>query len=131
MTYRMKRLAALMHWLNHDDRPPELQSPVQASAWVELFAFLAVLWFTRHAVSSLKLWWAELLAYATLPILLAFITLYRSAWHREFRTITRTVLAGLLSCVIFAGVMAAIGFGAVLLALVYYSHFDGVTRFHY
>ena len=131
MTYRMKRFEALLHRLNHDDRPPEAQSPVQASAWVELFSFLVIFWLTRHVVSSFRLWWAELLVYAFVPVLLAFVVLYRSAWHREFRTATRTVLAGLLSCAIFVGVLAAVGVGAMMLALVYIAHFDGGVRFHY
>jgi hypothetical protein len=131
MNYRMKRFEVFLHRLNHDDRPPEEQSPVQASAWVELVSFLVVYWLTRDVISSFRLWWAELLAYAIVPILLAFIILYRSAWHQEWRAATRTIWAGLFSCVLFAGVLLAIGLVAVLVTLTYISNFDGFPRFHY
>jgi len=117
--------------LTRNDQPAEAQSPVQASGVTALVSFILVYWLDSRFVSSLGTWWAELLVYAFVPVLLAFIILYRSAWHRELTAVSRALLAGLFSCVIFAGVLLAIGVTMVLVALAYYSHFDGIMRFHY
>lgn len=126
----MKRFAMFLDWLNHNDRPPEAQSPFQASAVAALVSFIAICWLDGRAVSLLGAWWAELLVYAFVPTLLAFIILYRSSWHQELGGLVRALRAGLWSVIIFAGVMVAIGMAMVLVSLLYYAYGD-ISRFHY
>jgi len=64
MTYTMKRMALFLERLNHSDQPPEAQSPLVASAMAALVSFVVVYWLDRPVVSLLRLWWAELLAFA-------------------------------------------------------------------
>jgi hypothetical protein len=116
--------------LNHSDQPPEAQSPFKAAAVTSLVSFIFFCWLDHRAMSSLRIWWAELLVYAFVPILLAFIILYRSSWHREFGAWARALVTALVSCVIFCGVMIAFGILVALVSLAYISSFDHFLRFH-
>ena len=127
----MKRSTMFRDWLNHDDHPAEVQSPVRASVVAALVSFIFIYWLDSRMVSSLRVWWAELLVYGFVPILLGFIILYRSSWHREMTNTARSIWAGLLSCVIFCGVLLGIVVGMILLAVAYSSHFANFTAFHY
>jgi hypothetical protein len=131
MNCRMKRFPMFRNWLNHTDWPPDRVSPIRASAAASLFSFLFISLVDGRVVSLLGLWWAEFLALSAVPLLLAFVILYRSSWHREFGAALRTFLAALLSGAIFGGVLLAITIGAFLLMLVYYCYVDHFTRFHY
>jgi hypothetical protein len=128
---RIERFEMFLDRLTHNDQPSEAQSPIQASAVAALVSFLFVFCLDGRLVSSLGVWWAQLLVYAFVPVLLAFIILYRSSWHREFAAGVRTFLAALMSCIIFVGVLLAITVAMVLVTLAYYSHFDNISRFHY
>jgi hypothetical protein len=131
MNYPMKRFTMFLDWLNHHDWPPETQSPIRASAAASLVSFLFIFWIDGRVVSLLGVWWAEFLVFSFVPLLLAFVILYRSSWHRELAVPARTFLAALLSGIIFGGVLIGLGLAAVLLALAYVSHFDRFTAFHY
>jgi hypothetical protein len=131
MNYRMKRFTLFLDWLNHHDWPPKTQSPIGASAVACLVSFLIILGVDGRVVSLLGNWWAEFLVYSFVPLLLAFVILYRSSWHRELGAKTRTFLAALLSTIILGGVLIAMGIALVLLGLVYISHFQNFTAFHY
>ena len=92
---------------------PEVQSPLQrviavasTASFVSLiFSFVAARW----AVSQLQGWWVQLLAYAIVPVSVAFIILYRSCWHREIKGGARTCSLLLVSCAILAGDVVAVG----------------------
>ena len=127
----MKRFATFLDWLNHSHRSPESESPVIASAVVSFFSFAFIYWLDSREVSSLGVWWAETLIYAFIPILLAFIVLYRSSWHQEMRHAARAVLMAFLSCLIFPGALIAAGIALLLAVLAYYCYFDHPSRFHY
>src|SRR5689334_15364145 len=104
----MKRFTTFLDWLNHNDRPPEAQSPVQASAVAALVSFLAICWLDGGVVSAIGAWWAQLLAYAFVPILLAFIILYRSSWHQELGRASRVFRAAVASFTVFFCVLTAL-----------------------
>jgi hypothetical protein len=127
----MKRFPMFLDWLNHNDHPAEAQSPIRAAAVAALVSFIFIYWLDSRAMSSFRAGWAELLVYAFVPILLAFIILYRSSWHREMANSTRSFWAALVSCVIFGGVLLSIVAAMILLAVVYYSHFANFMGFHY
>jgi|HubBroStandDraft_4_1064222.scaffolds.fasta_scaffold137249_2 hypothetical protein len=127
----MKRFATLLDWLNHNEWPLETQPPVQASVIASLLSFLFILCVDERVVSLLGIWWAEFLVYAFVPLLLAFVILYRGSWHRELSAPVRAFLSAALSGVIFVGVLIALGVAGVLLALVYYRYLDNFTAFHY
>jgi hypothetical protein len=131
LNYSMKRFATFLDWLNHHDWPPETQSPIRASAAASLVSFLLILGIDGRVVSLLGNWWAEFLVYSFVPLLLAFVILYRSSWHRELGATARTFLAALLSTIILGGVLITMGIAVVLLGLVYISHFQNFTAFHY
>ena len=127
----MKRFATLLDRLNHSHRPPETQSPFLAAATVSLFTFACIFWLDVREVSSLGIWWAETLIYSFVPILLAFIILYRSSWHQEMRRSARAVLLACLSCLILPGALIATGIALFLAVLAYYCFFDRPLAFHY
>jgi len=66
-------------------------------------------WVAKREVSQLQVWWAELLAYAIVPIAVTFVVLYRSCWHREITGAARTGSVLLLSCTILVGELIAMG----------------------
>jgi hypothetical protein len=131
MNHDMKRFGTLLEWLNHSHQPPETQSPFKASAFVSLLSFAFIFWLDGEVVSLLRVWWAELLVYALVPILLSFIILYRSSWHQEMAQGGRTALLAVLSCLILPGALIATGIALALVVLVYSCYFDGFLRFHY
>jgi hypothetical protein len=67
-------------------------------------------WATRPVVNLLEVPWIEFLAYALVPVVVTFLILYRSCWHREIAGARRTCSLLLLSCVILGGVMVGSGF---------------------
>ena len=127
----MKRFPMFLDWLNHSHQPPEAQSPFKASVAAALISFILICWIDGGVISLRQAWWTQLLAYAFIPILLAFIILYRSSWHREMGSVTRSLATALMSCLIFAGALMAFGATVVLISLAYVSSFDHFTRFHY
>jgi hypothetical protein len=102
--------------MNENDQIPEPQQPLPEGqhplqriitiAAVACFASsLGFYLISRHEVSQLQVWWAELLVYAAVPIAVTFIVLYRSDWHREITGAARTCSLLLLSGVILGGEM--------------------------
>lgn len=126
----MKRFDLFLDWLSQNDRPPEAQSPLGSSAMAALVSFIFIYWLDGRWVSTLQLWWAQLLAYGFIPMLLAFIILYRSSWHRQIGRCARASLLVLMSGIIFGGVLIATILAMILLALIYYACGD-ISRFHY
>ena len=126
----MKRFATFLDWLNHSHQSSKTESPVMVAGVVSFISFAFIYWLDGREVSSLGIWWAETLFYACIPVVLAFIILYRSSWHREMSRSARATLIGLLSCLIFPGALIAVGI-AFLLAVVAYYCFSDLTRFHY
>ncbi|MGA2243837.1 MAG: hypothetical protein ABSH48_02465 [Verrucomicrobiota bacterium] len=126
----MRRLTTFLERLNHCDQPPEAQSPILSAAAAALISFVLVCCLDSHFVSSLRLWWAELLVYAAIPIMLAFIILYRSSWHQEMRRATRTLLLALMSCTIFGAAAIAVAITVVVISLAYASCLDRFLAFH-
>jgi hypothetical protein len=99
--------------MNEIEQPLDAQSPLQRLiivASIACFAALALVYcLAAPAVKLLEVWWAELLAYAIIPISVTFIILYRSDWRREISGAARTWSVLLLSLTIFAGVLLAVG----------------------
>jgi hypothetical protein len=99
--------------MNENEQPLETQSPLQRVIVVASIACFAALgcvyWVATPAVKLLGTWWVELLAYAIIPISVTFAILYRSCWHREITGPARTCSLLLLSLLIFAGVLLAVG----------------------
>jgi len=106
--------------MNENGQTPVVQSPSQRNIILASFACLVALaffnWYAGPAVKLLDVWWAKLLVYALVPILVTFIILYQGGWHREIVGPTRAGYLLLLSCAILVGVILAIG---VLLAFVW------------
>jgi hypothetical protein len=94
-------------WELKDDRTSEEEAPwPRGMVMATLACMVSSLGFycvARWAVSLLQVWWAELLVYATFPIAVTFVVLYRSSWHREITGAARTCSALLLSCLILGG----------------------------
>ena len=126
----MKRFSVFLDCLNHSHRSPESESPVMAAGVVSFVSFAFIYWLDGHDVSRLGIWWAEALFYAFIPVVLAFIILYRSSWHQEMSRSARAMMMGLLSCLIFPGALIVAGI-ALVLAIVGYYCFSDLTRFHY
>ena len=104
--------------MSDNDQTPEVQSPAQEIIGLASLACLAALiffyWHAGPAVKVLDVWWAKLLVYALIPLLVTFIMLYCSGWHREMVGPRRTGRLLLLSCAILVGVIFVIGTMLVL-----------------
>jgi hypothetical protein len=125
----MKRFEMFLDRLNHNDRPTQAQSPIGAAWAAALFSFIVIYWLDGQVVSSLRVWWEQLLVYGMVPMLLAFIILYRSCWHREFTNAARNPLLVLMSFFIFGGVLITVGLAMGLICVIYYAYGD-LSRFH-
>ncbi|MGA9452409.1 MAG: hypothetical protein WBW41_13820 [Verrucomicrobiia bacterium] len=95
--------------MNHSDQPSEFQLPIGVASFACLVCFAFIYLVARPAVLLLEVWWAEWLAYALIPVSVAFIILYRSCWHPEMVRAARTSCLVLLSCIIFCSDLVFIG----------------------
>jgi type IV secretory pathway TraG/TraD family ATPase VirD4 len=99
--------------MNDNEQTPEVQSPLQRvfiTASIACFASLIFFyWVARPAVKLLEVRWIELLVYATIPISVIFVILYRSCWHREITGAARTCSLLLLSGIILGSELIATG----------------------
>jgi hypothetical protein len=124
------RFIKLLDWLNHHDWPPATVSPVKAAATASLVSFLFIGLVDGPLVTRLGIWWAELLAFSLVPLLLAFVILYRSSWHQALAEPARAALAALYAMGIFAAALVALFVALVLLVLVYNCYPKDFTAFH-
>jgi len=127
----MRRWNLFLERLQQSDQPPESQSPILVAGAAALVAFVITCWLGSHYVTSLRLWWTELLVYPILPSALAFILLHRSCWHQEMRRSTRALLLALTSCAIFVTVVVIAALAMVVVALAFFSCFNRFGAFHY
>jgi hypothetical protein len=108
--------------MNENEQIPVVQSllqrPIVVASVTSLVSLVFFYWVARRAVSQLEVWWVEFLAYAIIPMAVAFIILYRSCWHREITGAARTCSLLVLSGVIFGGDLIAIG-AVLCLALLF------------
>jgi hypothetical protein len=99
--------------MDENEQAPEVQSPLQramVTASIACFVSLVSFYYVaRPAVAVLESWWVEGLVYAVIPLAVTFVILYRSCWHEEITGAARTWSVLLLSGVILAGVLLAIG----------------------
>ena len=99
--------------MNDHDQTPKVQSPspdiIGIASLACLVALIFFYWYAGPAVKVLDVWWAKLLVYALIPILVTFIILYCSGWHREMVGPRRTGFLLLRSCAILVGVFFVIG----------------------
>lgn len=99
--------------MNDSEPTPKIQAPAQDMMGIASFACLVALtffyWYAGPAVQTLDAWWARSLVYVLIPLLVPFIILYRSAWHRELASLTRTCSLLLASGVILVGVYLVVG----------------------
>jgi len=75
----------------------------------------------------LDVWWAELLAYGTFPLLVCFAILYGSHWHREMGRLPRILFMILSSCIILCCAL----FGGVAIIVGLFVVVNRFTAFHY
>ena len=107
-----------LSFMNATEQTPKVQSPSQETIGTASLACLVALiffyWYAGPAVQVLDVWWAKLLVYALIPILVTFTILYSSGWHREMGGPRRTCFLLLRSCAILVGVLFVIGTMVVL-----------------
>jgi hypothetical protein len=131
MSYTMKRMALFLERLNHSDQPPEAHSPLVASFVAALFSFALIFGMDSRFIGALPQWWAELLVYAVIPILLAFILLYRSSWHHEMRRATRALVLTVTSCTLFGAAVIVAALALLVISCTLASCLDRFSAFHY
>jgi hypothetical protein len=99
--------------MNTHEPTQNLQSPLQrviVFAGIACFvSSLVFYWVARPVVEMLEARWTELVVYAIFPMAVTFIFLHRSFWRQEMTGAKRTCSLVLLSCLIFAGVLLAMG----------------------
>jgi hypothetical protein len=113
--------------MNDNEQPNEYQPPIGIAGIASFVCFAFMLCVARQAVMLLDVWWAELLAYGTLPLLVCFAILYGSRWHREMGRLTRVLFMILSSCIISC--CALFGGGAIIVGL--FVVVNRFTAFHY
>jgi hypothetical protein len=117
--------------MNRDYEPLRVQSPVCFSS-LTCFGSIAIIFLVAQpAVRLLKADWAILLVDSVIPILVTFIALYRSCWHRDIAGAARILSLILLSCAIFGGTLIAFLIVVVMLFIAYSTFFVGFSNFHY
>lgn len=80
-------------------------------------------WAAGPVMELLAPWWAKLLFYSLIPVLVTFLVLYRSEWHREMASLARNGCLVLLSCLIFVSDLVII-----MLIISVLSIFVGINR---
>lgn len=130
ITNAMRRLSVFLHGLNRTDQPPEVHSPFLLPFLAALGSFFLIFVAGDGMVGSLRRWWAELLIYAAIPILLAFFSLHRSPWHQEMRRASRALVLAAASCTIFGAVIVAATVGMMVLTFVYFGCVDHFSATH-
>jgi hypothetical protein len=103
------------------------QQAIGIAGFACLICFLAVYLAARPLVLWLSVWWAGVPIYSVVPIGVAFVILYRSAWHEELPRVTRILSMILSSCIIFAADLLMIGIVAVVLMS---GMLSGLARLH-
>ena len=79
---------------------------------------LAVIYAVANPIVNwLVVWWAGLLIYSVIPILVAFTVLYRSSWHRELPKCRRIFSMVLSACLVFCVSFIALGLIVALVAM--------------
>jgi hypothetical protein len=111
---RLEVFLSRFHVLRPSEAPSEVSSPVGIALIACIVCSVLIFWAAGPVVVSLHVWWAELLVYALIPILVTFIILYRSDWHQEITGAARTSLLLLLSCIIFCCALIAMGVMLIL-----------------
>jgi hypothetical protein len=103
-----------------DKSPEESQSPI-ALASLACFGSLAVVCIaTKPFIEFLDIWKLQWLLYISIPIVVPFIILYRSSWHRELPGVTRTLSILLSACIIYV-VVVIVGALALAITSVFFS----------
>jgi hypothetical protein len=98
--------------MNENERPTEFQLPVPRGIGMAALACLVTLafisWINRPTLDLVESGWARWLIYAPVPLLVTFLILYRSNWHREDTGAARMGSVLLASGMILAGVLLAV-----------------------
>ena len=103
-----------MNSMSNNEQTEESQPPI-GLAGLACFGCLAVVYLaTRPFIGFLDRWEIQWLLYISIPIVVPFIILYRSSWHRELPSVTRTLSMILSSCIIYGVVLIA---GALIVAI--------------
>jgi hypothetical protein len=89
--------------MSEDEQTPSVDSSSEQSIVIAslgcFISLAAFYWITRPLVLRLQVWWAELLIYSIVPILVTFTLLYRSCWHGELSGWARTCCVLALCCI--------------------------------
>jgi hypothetical protein len=93
-----------------NNKQTEAGQPPIGIAGLACFGCLAVVYLaTRPVIGFLDRWGIQWLLYTLIPISAVFVILYRSSWHRELPTITRTLSMLLSAAIIFVTVFLVAG----------------------
>ena len=100
--------------MSNNEQTEESQPPI-GLAGLACFGTLAVVYLaTSPLIGFQGIWGILWLLDFFIPVLAAFVILYRSSWHRELPNVTRILSMMLSSCIIYAVVFIA---GALIVAI--------------
>ena len=106
--------------MDHSQQKQDSRPPI-GIAGVACLACLAVVCLaTRPFIGFLDHWGIQWLLYASLPVVTAFVILYRSSWHPELPRVTR-ILSMILSACIIYGVVLLAGALTIAIASIFFS----------
>jgi hypothetical protein len=100
--------------MEQNDQSSGVPLPIGLAALAGCVCFAFIYWAIRPLLILVPVWWAQLLIYSLLPLLVTFAILYRSGWHREMARMGRAgsliLVSGLSLCsdLVIIGIMVAV-----------------------
>ncbi|MEI8288308.1 MAG: hypothetical protein WCH99_02455 [Verrucomicrobiota bacterium] len=114
-----------MSTANDNGQTAASQPPIGIAGIASMICLAFIYAVANPVVNWLAVWWAGLLIYSVIPILVAFTVFYRSSWHRE-QPKSRRILSLILSaCLVFC-----VSFIAVVLIVALVAMFTGLAEGH-
>lgn len=92
---------------NKNEQTEGGQPPIGLAGLASFGSLAAVYFAARPFIAFLDRWEIQWLLYISIPLVVPFIILYRSSWHRELPGVTRTLSIFLSSCIIYGVVLLA------------------------
>lgn len=93
------------------------QPPIGIAGLACLATVAIIHYATEPLLSHLLVWWGRLLIYLAAPIAAAFAILFQSSWRRDLPRAKRILIVGVWSCIIFIGLVFAVGLALFILLL--------------
>jgi len=97
--------------MEESPRIEKVEPPIGLAGGACAIGLVVVFAAVRFISLFIDIAWLTWLFATIIPISAAFVILQRSAWHQGLPTVTRILFMLLSACIIYAVVLAVLGFG--------------------